>query len=198
MKKLLVAAAALAVSTGAMAGPSWTYVDAGYVTGDAGDESTDGFGLRGSFGFADIWHIQADYLYYEQAGGKDKSGGNDVNGYSIRGGVHPAVTDNTDFVADIAYTGGEIDNGSTKTEPDSIDLRTGVRSNVGNLELRSFVTLSYGSEDLPGGNDDFTSVSYQVGGQYNFSDAWSVGADVSLNDSIISGDLLDLYVRWSF
>ena len=55
MKKLLVAAAAMAISTGAIAGPSWTYVDLGVVLGDgADDEDLIGYGLRGSFGFGNI------------------------------------------------------------------------------------------------------------------------------------------------
>jgi hypothetical protein len=194
MKKVLITLAALALSGTAMAGPSWTYVDLGYITGDSGDESTDGVGLRGSFGFGEIWHVEAGYADIDRMGGKSK-GGEDVSAYYIRGGIHPALTDNTDFVADIAYGVSDDDDGSSDNpEPDAFQLRTGVRSNIGNVELRSFISLAFGSEDT-GGDDDFRSVNYSVGGQYNFSDAWSVGADATVGDF---ADEIDLYVRWSF
>jgi len=204
MKKVLITLAALALSGTAMAGPSWTYVDLGYVTGDSGDETTDGLALRGSFGFGSLWHIQADVVTSEANGGKGTTGGSDNTGYVLRGGIHPAVTDNTDFVLDVAYSATEVDDGSggSTPEPNSIDLRTGVRSNIGQLELRSFVTLAFGDTDLGGGATDFRSVNYTVGGQYNFNDAWSVGTDATVGNSSASnggtGDLLNLYVRWSF
>jgi len=194
MKKLLVAAAALALSTGAIAGPSWTYVDLGAVLGDgSADEDTIGYGLRGSFGFGDLWHIQADVAGFEVNGGKDVLGGSDDTIYTLRGGIHPAVTDNTDFVLDISYTGAESESvgGALKLKPKAYGLRTGVRSNIGNLELRGFVALQ-------GTDDDAGSKTRQIvptiGGQYNFSDAWSVGVDTVLEGN----NLTDLYVRWSF
>jgi len=200
MRKALVALAAMAVSTGALAGPSWTYVDLGVILGDgASDEDVTGYGVRGSFGFANIWHIQADIGGWEQNGGKG-SGGEDVTLYTLRGGIHPAVTDNTDFVLDISYVGAEADDGSVKIKPKAYGVRTGVRSNVGKLELRGFITLASFDDDA---GEKTRQTGLTLGGQYNFSDAWSVGLDqdVSLISSGFSGvanDLTNLYVRWSF
>jgi len=207
MKKLIIAAAAMAVSTGALAGPSWTYVDLGYVFGNsdlATGEDTSGAALRGSFGFGNIWHIQAAVAGGEINGGKSPDfQGTDFSSYEIRGGIHPAVTDNTDFVLDIGYTGSELEFCNTqpcdndKTKPSAFDIRTGVRANVGQLELRSFLSWNFVDSDSSDNTFDGEgqTLSYAVGAQYNFSDAWSVGIDTEILDS---DNLSDLYVRWSF
>jgi hypothetical protein len=190
MKKFLVAAAAMAISTGAIAGPSWTYVDLGVVLGDGEfDEDLTGYGLRGSFGFGNIWHVQADVAAFETGGGKPE--GTDSTVYTLRGGIHPAVTDNTDFVLDISYTGAEDETEGTKDKPKAYGIRSGVRSNIGNLELRGFIALLATDDD----NDSkVREIVPTIGGQYNFSDAWSVGVDTVLQDENIT----DLFVRWSF
>jgi len=190
MKKLILALAAFGLSSVAMAGPSWTYADIGYVVGDSdgNNDDVDGFSLRGSLGFAGIWHAQLDYTDVDVD--PDAS----VDAYEIRVGIHPAATDNTDFVLDIGYFDGTVEeSGEPDLDFDGISLRTGVRSNISdNIELRSFISLTYGDFE----NEDFTEISYSVGGQYNFNEAWSVGADAEFNG--IEGDLMNLYVRWSF
>jgi hypothetical protein len=196
MKKALVALAAMAISTGAIAGPSWTYVDLGVAIGNSDDdgEDTQAYALRGSFGFANIWHIQADIASGEEDGGKSNSiaGGFDVTRYVIRGGLHPAVSDNADFVLDIAYASTEAENDAGKIKGKSYNLRTGVRADVGKLELRSFVTWDFVDPD---DGEKGRELGYKVGGQYNFSDAWSVGLDT---DILGEENLSNLYVRWSF
>ena len=205
MNKVLVTLAALALSTSAIAGPSWTYVDAGLTFADYDsdvDEDTVGYGLRGSFGFGELWHVQAGVGSVEVGGGKSKTGGADVTVYNLRGGIHPAVTDNTDFVLDIGYTGGEakFESGSEKLKPSVYDIRTGLRANVGKLELRSFVSINTvdADEKTCGSNADQDCkgrvIGYAVGGQYNFSDAWSVGLD----HAVAQEGATDVYVRWSF
>jgi hypothetical protein len=196
MKKLILALAAFGLSSVAMAGPSWTYADVGFFVGDSDgkDMETQGFALRGSLGFGAIWHAQLDYADGEFDGGKS-DGGADVDGYAIRAGIHPAATDDTDWVLDLGYSSQSYDDGFGDYDYDGIDLRTGVRSNISdNIELRAFISL--GSWDGDGSSDEGVEVAYSVGTQYNFNEAWSVGADASFNTSDV--DLMNLYVRWSF
>ena len=195
MKKALVALAAMAISTGAIAGPAWTYVDLGVAIGNSDNqgEDTQAYALRGSFGFANIWHIQADIASGEFDGGKSVSGGRDFTSYVIRGGLHPAVSDNADFVLDIAYLSTEETNTSNAKATDkAYQLRTGVRADVGKLELRSFVSWDFVDPD---DGEKKRELGYTVGGQFNFSDAWSVGLDT---DILGEENLSNLYVRWSF
>ena len=190
MKKLILTLAAFGLSSVAMAGPSWTYADLDYLVGDSmgNNNDVDGFGVRGSLGFAGIWHAQLDYFDV------DDDPNDSVDGFEFRAGIHPAATDDTDFVLDIGYFDGTFEeSGEPDLDFDGISLRTGVRSNISdNIELRSFISLTYGDVE----NVDFTEISYSVGGQYNFNEAWSVGADAEFNG--IEGDLMNLYVRWSF
>jgi hypothetical protein len=211
MKKALITMAALATSTSVMAGPSWTYVDLGIQFADTEivtGEDTIGYVLGGSFGFGSLWHIAADITQTEVNGGKGKDFGFDDTSYELRGGIHPAVTDNTDFVLDIGYNGSEWDADGVKIKPKSYDIRTGLRANVGQLELRSFVAIEQYDNDFDDVVDGFDGkgrrMVYSVGGQYNFSDAWSVGIDhivgggVEIDEFEAGDNLTDLYVRWSF
>ena len=198
----IAAVAALTIGSTAVAGPSWTYADLGFVVGDSSqkDQETEGAALRGSFGFGSMWHVQALVAAGEENGGKSSSAnGSDVVSYGIRGGIHPSITDNTDFVLDLGYMNTENEfgfgtgNTATKEDNDTVDIRTGVRSNIGPVELRSFVSLGFFDGDAS--NVEGRDIVFQVGGQYNFTEAWSVGADAILGDN---GDVIDLYVRWSF
>jgi hypothetical protein len=154
--------------------------------------------LRGSFGFASIWHIQADVLAGESGGGKSVSTGEDWTSYALRGGIHPAITDNVDFVLDLEYAGGEIDNGADTRDIVSYGARTGVRADIGKLELRTFATIASVDPDT---SDAVRQVGFLVGGQWNFSDAMSVGLDVDVTGDtkgLNQDNLADLYFRWSF
>ena len=207
MKKLMIAMAAMGLSSVAMAGPSWTYVDLGYAQGssaeEAGLESVDGYDLTGSFGFAGIWHINGTYGTISVDNGSSDV---DIDFYRIGAGVHPAITDSTDFVAEIGYTGWEVDvpNGP---EPDAIDLTLGVRSMVTDqFELNGFLATQIASSDgaLDGGNnDDATLFSPSLGGQYFFTDNISVNVSYTWNDvqstlTSLNSDTARFGVRWSF
>ena len=196
MKKAIIALAALAISSSAFAGAKWTYVDAGYVMGDSGDESTDGYSIRGSFGFAEIWHIGASWGAVDYFGGNGKTNGSDSDAYSIYFGVNPALTDDIDLVVDLGYTAAEDEVGTEKLDSDSIFLRSGPRMMIGdNFELHTYVSLGWGNQDQSGGGDtDSTDVAVEIGGAYYFNPAWSIGADVAVQDDNLS----TLYVRWSF
>jgi hypothetical protein len=192
--KIIGVVAALTLSGAAVAGPAWTYADLGAFIGDSSgkDEETQGVALRGSFGFADMWHVQAEIASGDLEGGKS-DGGADLTAYGIRGGIHPSITENTDLVLDLGYSNVEAKFNSNTEDTDLIDIRTGVRSNIGPVELRAFASLGFfdGDESNVEGRD----ISYAVGGQYNFSPAWAVGTDITVSDS---DDLIDIFVRWNF
>ncbi|MEE4184613.1 MAG: hypothetical protein V2J12_02465 [Gammaproteobacteria bacterium] len=200
MKKIILASAALALSTSAMAGPKWTYADLGYVVGSSVEEDTDGYGIRGSFGFADIWHVRGGYSDFEVQGGDDK-GGLDVDGFNAYVGVNPALTENTDFVFEVGYS--DFDLGQNDSA-DGISLVVGLRSMfTDNLELNAFVETSSGDIDFGGGSsEDFTEVRATFGGQYFFTENVGVGVDVSVggnsSTAAVLGNSANFYARYSF
>ncbi|HHQ14224.1 MAG TPA: hypothetical protein ENK16_04290, partial [Chromatiales bacterium] len=118
-------AAALAFSGAAVAaGPSWTYLQLGYVQADSvetkqvnpatsTDFETNGLDIVGSLGFMGIGHGR---IGYRDIDSKDWTGelgmpGNKLSfsNYELAIGVHPEVTENTDFVAEIQYRDGDGD-----------------------------------------------------------------------------------------
>ena len=204
MKKSLLAVAALTFSGAALAGPKWTYIDAGYIGQSSAEEvlgtkDSEGYELEGSFGFLDIWHVNG---LYGNAETKFVGGGSDeVDYYRIGAGVHPAITDTTDLVAELGYIQWDVK--GANAEPDAIDLVIGVRSMLTErFELNAFLTTQIGSSDLGSSNDDFTIYVPSVGGQYFFTDNFSVNLSYewgsTQNIVLSSKDSARFGVRWSF
>ena len=199
MKKIILAAAALALSTSAMAGPKWTYLDLGYLVADSEENDSDGYRFSGSFGFAELWHVGAAYNDFEIEGGNGNGGGSDGDYLELWAGVNPALTDNTDFVFDVGYLDGSTEQGNTETDFDGYQLRVGVRSYVtDNLELHAFANSR--SIDVDGQAGDLTDVGVNAGGQYFFTENLSVGVDVILNGitGVFSDDVANFTARYSF
>ena len=192
----IVAAAALLASGTAAAGAPWTYVDVSLVTGTSGDEKSIGGALRGSFGFADIWHVGLGVSTFENDGGKDKPLGSDDTGYDVYVGLNPALTSNTDIVIDLGYTSVEVDDGSTKDDINGIYLRAGPRVMLSEkFEISGYLVSTWGQDKTQTGQPDFTSLGLQVGGGYYFTPAVSLGADGVFTDR---DDIFNIYLRWSF
>jgi len=195
MKKSILALAAMAITGTAVAGPNWTYVDAGYVRGSSGNEDTDGFSLQGSVGFAEIWHAQLDYSDGEANGGKS-SGGTDNDGYTFTVGVNPAVSDTTDLVFDLSYFDIDNDTASSSSSVDGYGLGVGLRTMwTDQLEVNGGAEVVSG--DAGGSNSDFTNVIVSVGGVYSFTDNVAVSMDVA-NGGIVGGNAARFGVRWNF
>lgn len=168
----------LALSAPALAEtPSWNFIEAGWQRIDIDesgvDADGDGFGIGGSFEIADSWHILASYA---QA---DFDFGVDFDQFLIGGGYHTALTDNTDFVADIAYTRVEVSaSGLGSADDDGIAARIGVRGMLTDqFELAGFITQT--ELDDSGGD---TALSGE--GWYNFTPMFAAGAKISFSDDV--------------
>jgi hypothetical protein len=221
MKKLLLGLAAMALSSVAMAGPNWTYLDLGIVLADSeGKDTAAGAALTGSFGL-DLFHGNLTYTAISDAQSRTVPAGggggpiattgcaNAPAGVSCKGddydsirvgvGIHPAVTDSTDMFVEIGYTDGSYDD--AKQDPDAIDLTFGVRSMITDtFELSAAAILADGSSDV-GGDDDVQDAGFRFGGQYFFSDAISVNATVTQGTSVQTGagdDYFQIGGRWNF
>lgn len=203
MNKAIVAVASLALSGTAVAGPAelpWTYIDAGYVlqsgAGTLADEGGDGYKIRGSFGL-NLFHFGGEW--YQVDGGGTAG---DIDSWDLYVGVHPGITENIDLVVDIGYTESENDR-DDKT--DGVFLRVGPRAMIGeHFELSAYLMSTWGDTDfsvddgfdnITQFSDDFRGVTLLVGGQWYFTDNFSLGADARLEDT---GDNVNLFVRWSF
>jgi hypothetical protein len=221
--KLWAATAALTVSSIAVAGPSYTYVDLGFITADSqGKEDTGGFALRGSFGFADLFHVGATIDSGEISGGRSKVSadnlqGADFDAYSLYFGVNPAMTDNVDLVVRVGYDAGEkkskdlITDVNNKRENEALFLSFGTRAMLSEkFELNAFATYSAGDSQLKDSDEakfDIANWSYTVGGEYYFTEMFSVGLDLSLEGATAGnvetgvgayGNAANLHARLNF
>jgi hypothetical protein len=217
MKKLLISVAAMALSTGAIAGPNWTYIDLGVVLADSsGKDTAVGAALTGSFGL-DLFHGNLTYTAISDATSRDTSGtpgpiaplcdgasgckGDDYDSIRVGVGIHPAITDSTDLVVEIGYTDGSFDDANQ--DPDAIDLTFGVRSMITDqFELNAMAIIADGSTDT-GSDDDAQEAGFRFGGQYFFSDAISVNASVTQGygaqvGNEADGDFFQIGGRWNF
>ncbi len=193
----LAAAAALACSGAAVAGPQWTFADLGLATGD-GDatDDTEFFGVKGSLAIADMWHVQGEWA----TGEAENNGGRDVDVLELGAGLHRHMSDSTDLVINLFFGSiDEEDGGGGSTESDYFGYSFGVRSMLTD-ELEFNAAIIYADVDCPAGcggpTGSAVDVGGEIGGRYLFDEAISVG--VSLNWNGVQGDLLTLDVRWAF
>ena len=208
----IVAAGALLASSAAFAGPKWTFVEGTYTQGneinpgggDSGDSSNDYFTFAGSYGFADMYHVQARYLD-GSIGGAGSSRAVDFDGYEINFGVNPAITDDTDFVTNIYYLDLDaetIDGCGSCFDTDGYGAKVGLRSMITDkLEMSAYGL--YGDFDVGGFSNDSTALSgnstwAEIGGQYFWTDAFSVSLDAIFDGPIVGGTALRFGARWSF
>ncbi len=203
--KLLAATAALTVSSIAVAGPSYTYVDLGFITADSQVKKTQAaLRLRGSFGFADLFHVGATIDSGEISGGRSKATaenpqGADFDAYSLYFGVNPAMTDNVDLVVRVGYDAGQkksknlITGVNNKRENEALFLSFGTRAMLSEkFELNAFATYAAGDSQLKDSDEakfDIVNWSYTVGGEYYFTEMFSVGLDLSLETATAGNDV---------
>ncbi len=206
--KLLAAVAALAVSSAALAeGPRYTYVDLGLLSADQGDDDNRGIALRGSIGFADIFHVVGQVSGAEALGGKSAgTPGADVTAADIAFGVNPAITDSIDLVARIGYRFIEAEGepvaaaGNVTVENQGLTLEIGPRAMITDkLELNAAATLFTGESEVTKGcnnncKTDVTDWGYRVGGEYYFTPLFSLGLDLAVTDI----NAVNLHARFTF
>lgn len=202
LNKALCAAVALALPGVALSdNPAWTYGQVGYYKADSGDDSTDGYRIKGSLGFAENFHFQAEWL----DGDLDESfygSSTDFDGYRIVLGANPSVGANTDAVVQIQYFDLDYDYTGGKTTVDGWGVGGGIRHMIADrVEVNGMIWWNEAEWEDKGSNytEDFSDVSLEIGGRYLFTDALSVGLTVVTNDPIAEhSDSLTIDLRWQF
>lgn len=164
---LLLAAAPIAAQAEDM---SYSFIDLGYAeTNLDGGPTGDGFGARGSVGFAENFFVFADYLNQD-------FGPIDFDLYSVGLGGHMELADSVDLVGRFGYLKAEGDSGGLTADDDGYLVSAGVRARPAQqFELEGNVIY----RDLGGGADD-TAVA--VGARYHFTEMFAVGAEYEMSD----------------
>ena len=163
---------------------SYSYVDLAYVDQDfeGVGPSADGFGLRGSVGFAENWLAFAEYS-------STSVQGVDIEQIAVGLGGHYALTEQLDLVGRVGYFEVSLDAGALNADDDGYLLDLGLRGQVTEgVELEGGARYT----DLSDGGND---TALFVGGRFHFNKTWAVGAEYQSGDDVST---LLAYVRASF
>jgi hypothetical protein len=205
----LLSAAALLGTATAQAELPWTYAEFGYAAADGEDNfETDAYDLKGSIGFAEVWHAS---LAYRDGTSEQGEFNEDVDfdGYQLIFGAHPQLTPNTQLITDFTYfdydfDGGEGSSGGT----DGLGVGFGLRHAITD-KAEVFTEAWYVMGDTDGSffssdSTDYNDTTVEIGGRYNWMPQLSTGVTVALNGGpggasyFVFGDSIRFDVRWSF
>ncbi|HKX59953.1 MAG TPA: outer membrane beta-barrel protein [Steroidobacteraceae bacterium] len=178
---LMLAAAPLAALAEDM---SYSYIDLAYVDTDIDGvgPSLDGFGLRGSIGFAENWFAFGEFAAQSVSGV-------DLDTYTVGLGGHYGVADNLDLFGRLGWTKVEISSGPIDIDDDGYLIDAGLRGRVGDaVELEGGVRYT----DFSDGGD---ATGLFVGGRFHFNETWALGAEYQDGDD---ASTILAYVRASF
>ena len=179
LRYLSIGALMLSSATAMAEGPSYSYIQANYQEteydfGGGADADGDGFGVSGSFAIDESWFVFGGFASSELESVID------LDQYSVGGGWHSAINENTDWFATLSYINLEISAGNFGSASDSgFGASVGVRSNLKpNFELYG----SLGYSDLGDGGDG-TAVGagfwYTVTGNLALGLGLAVSSDVT-------------------
>ena len=174
----------IALSTAAEAKDlSYSNVDLGWLSTDVDNGPTlDGFGLRGSVGFAENFFAFGEY-------GSQDSSGIDFDQYAVGLGGHLAIGDRADLVGRVGYLKADVSAGPLSADEDGYLVSAGVRAQViDNFELEGGAIF----RDFGSGTDDTAVV---LGGRWFFNENFAINADYEHADD---GGTLFAGVRFTF
>ncbi len=146
---------------------SYSYVELGWLQTDIEGVSgnPDGFGLRGSIGFAEHYFGFAEYSNQSLSGA-------DLDLITVGLGGRYGLSDNMDLVGRAGWFKVDASGPGGSFDDDGYLVSAGVRGQVGDsVELEGSVIYT----DVGGSGGDDTAVA--VGGRYYFTENFALGAE---------------------
>jgi hypothetical protein len=146
---------------------SYRYFQVGYLETnvDGTSASADGFGTRGSIGFAENFFVFTEINQQEIQNF-------DLNQYAVGIGGHFPISDNVDLVGRVGWARAEIDaGGGNDVDGDGYIAGAGIRGRAGeHIELEAGVVhVDYGS-----GADD---TGAELAARYHFDKRWALALE---------------------
>ena len=148
---------------------SYSYIDLNYVNTDLErGPSGDGFGVRGSVGFAGNFFVFADYttLDFDDV---------DADQYAVGLGGHMEMSEVIDLTGRLGYVEADLSAGGDGFDSDGYMASLGVRGRMDAFELEGQGIY----RDFSDGGDEF---ALNVAGRYFFSTNFAVGAEYEIGD----------------
>lgn len=178
MSRYLLAVTALCLAGGpALAdGHSYNFVEAGYESVDidvgGGSIDGDGYGIGGSF------EINNDVFVFAGYAKASFDFNVDFTTMEVGAGWHTGLTDQTDFLATLAYVNGEVDSGGFGAYDDNgYGASIGLRHNLSDA-VELYGSISY----IDFGDGDSTGIG--GGFWYKFSEALAAGLGMTKDDDV--------------
>ena len=158
--------------------PNYNFVQGTYQRADLDEQfgidiDGDGFGLSGSFDVGQDIHVFGGYQQF------DFDFGIDLDELALGIGWHPAISQNTDLVATLAYINAEAEGFGVSADEDGYSASVGLRSMLtDNFELAGSLVYT----DIGSGDGDVS-----VAGQtwYNLTESFAIGAGVEADDDVV-------------
>jgi hypothetical protein len=185
---LLAATLAFAPLLARAEGPSYSFVEAGYLVTDIDDfdEEFDGFGIGGSFEFIENWFVYGSYI---DQSAEFFDADVDATGYELGFGYAFPLTDTMDLYGALGYTEVEFEAGGYSIDDDGYVLSLGLRAMVmEQLELQGAVNYV----DLSDSGDD---TSLGLAARWYFMQQFAIGIEGGFGDDASS---YGVSARWDF
>jgi len=175
----LVLAAALPMAAQASE-LSYSYVELDYVNSgaellSAGVYSTDGYGIRGSYGFAENFYVTGAYSNSEF----DISSSLDEDKWGLGFGYHRALNDQADWVAELGYT--NVNSFDPVLDESYYNVAFGLRGSMtDNFEGTAKIGYSDGANQYYPQHDG--SVFATVGLKWNITQMWGIVGEIEASE----------------
>ncbi|MGH8110046.1 MAG: hypothetical protein ACREO1_15165 [Arenimonas sp.] len=133
----------------------------------------DGYGVRGSFGFADHWYVSGSYSNSET-----DLFNIDLDKWNVGFGYHREMYDQADWFVEASYT--EINSNESLVDDNVYDVSAGIRGSISD-RFEGIAKLSYNDGAqfsgafLPQYDSQFSAT---VGLQWRINDMWGIVGEV--------------------
>lgn len=156
---------------------SYSFVEVGYVDSEIDDANVDGdgFGLRGSWGLTDQFHVFAEYIDL----GFDF--GIDASTFEIGGGMRGPMGTNLDLYGTVSYVQAEVETGFPgfgrfSVDDDGFGVGLGLRT-----LLTDKIELG-GKIDYVDLSDSGNDTTFSVAGRYYLTSRLALALDLGFDD----------------
>ncbi len=151
------------------------YVDSSAQIFSAAVYATDGYGIRGSFGFADQFYVSGGYKNTEF---KNFSNVN-ADKWNVGFGYHHSLNDQADWIAELGYT--NVSSNESIVDQDYYNVSFGIRGSMtDNFEGTAKLNYNDGANAAYPQYDG--SISATVGLKWNITEMWGIVGEIEASE----------------
>ena len=189
--KVCVIAAAVSSAAARAESPSWTYIDASYVSSDLNAAEPEGLELRGSYKINDLFFVDGSYT--DQDDDISTAFGDvdiELSNFDLGVGARYGLSETTDVYGRVAWQNWDIETDFDDEDENGYSAAVGVRSLVWEgLELNAEAGYIDVGDFIDG------EFFFEVGGIYNLANGFGLGVSYGEIDDL---ETWKATIRYSF